>query len=293
MTPSKGDPGGKRRFSFIGPDLIPRLLSAAVLVPLTAAALALGGIYFALLVGAVLAGAFREWENMITGTRRPFPSILLMGFIALTALAYPMSGPWASFAIIGVAVLLAAVASAPARRWRIAGLIVFGAATVAFLSIRGSSAAGIWAGLFLAVVVWSTDSGAYFVGRFFGGTKLSPDVSPSKTWSGAAGGLFMGTLGGLIVWVGAGYAMGTPAPLVIGGLISVVVSISGQAGDLAESALKRRFSIKDSGDIIPGHGGLMDRIDSLTVAGLVLWLIGLAHRGLGAVPQGILLWAPN
>lgn len=290
MTNSGGDRGQRRAFPFIGPDLLPRLLSAAVLVPVTAAALALGGIYFALLVGLVIAGAYREWENMIIGTRRPFPSVLLMGFIVLAALAYPMSGPWASMAVIGVAILIAAVTSAPARRWRVSGLIVFGAATVAFLSIRGSSAAGIWAGVFLAVVVWSTDSGAYFVGRMLGGTKLSPEVSPSKTWSGAAGGLVFGTVGGLVVWVAAGYALSAASPLVIGGLIAVVVSISGQAGDLAESALKRRFSIKDSGDIIPGHGGLMDRIDSLTVAGLVLWLIGLAHRGLGAVPQGILLW---
>jgi len=92
------------------------------------------------------------------------------------------------------------------------------------------------------------------------------------------------------VWFLAGWVLDTPSPFAIGLLISVVVSISGQLGDLGESAVKRRFAVKDSGDIIPGHGGLMDRIDSLTVAGIVLWCIGLANRGLGAVPQGILFW---
>lgn len=280
---------GKKIWPF-GPDLLPRLLSAIVLIPLTAIALVAGWIPFALLIALVLAGAYREWEAMITGQQGAWPTVPIMGLIAIIALAQPMNGAWASAVIFAVALIFAALVGGPNRHWRVAGLAFFGTAAIAFLAIRGSSVVGIWAGLFLVSVVWLTDTGAYFVGRLVGGTKLSPDVSPSKTWSGAAGGLAFGTAGGLIVWFLAGWVMETPSPFVIGAMISVVVSISGQLGDLAESAIKRRFAVKDSGDIIPGHGGLMDRIDSLTVAGVVLWCIGLAHRGLGAVPQGILFW---
>lgn len=273
-----------------GPDLLPRLLSAIVLIPLTALALVAGWIWFALLIALVMAGAYREWETMISGRQAPWPAVLMMGMIALIAIAHPMNGAWASAVIFGVAVLLALLVKGPNRHWRLAGLMFFGLATIAFLAIRGSSGVGIWAGIFLVSIIWMTDIGAYFVGRIVGGTKLSPDVSPSKTWSGAAGGLCAGTLSGILVWFVAGWALDTPSPFAIGVLISVVISISGQLGDLAESAVKRRFAVKDSGDIIPGHGGLMDRIDSLTVAGIVLWCIGLANRGLGAVPQGILFW---
>lgn len=273
-----------------GPDLLPRLLSAIVLIPLTAIALTAGWLLFALLIALVMAGAYREWEEMITGRHSAWPSVFIMGMVAMIAIAHPMNGAWASAVVFGVAVVIAAFIKAPNRHWRIGGVIFFGFATIAFLAIRGSSGVGIWAGIFLVSIIWMTDIGAYFVGRIVGGTKLSPDVSPSKTWSGAAGGLCAGTLSGIAVWFVAGWALDTPSPFAIGLLISVVISISGQLGDLAESAVKRRFAVKDSGDIIPGHGGLMDRIDSLTVAGIVLWCVGLANRGLGAVPQGILFW---
>lgn len=291
MTDEQGKAHTKKRSIWpFGPDLLPRLLSAIVLIPLTAIALVAGWIAFALLVGLVMAGAYREWEKMITGRESGWPGTLFMGLLTIVALSHPMNGAWASAVVVALAVLAAIVVKAPNRHWRIAGVVFFGTVAIAFMAIRGSSAAGIWAGIFLVTIVWLTDTGAYFVGRIVGGTKLSPDVSPSKTWSGAAGGLTLGTLGGLLVWWLAGYSLGTQSSPAIGLLIAIVVSISGQLGDLAESAVKRRFAVKDSGDIIPGHGGLMDRIDSLAMAAIVLWLIGLANRGLGAVPQGILFW---
>ncbi|WP_196258284.1 CDP-archaeol synthase [Pelagibacterium limicola] len=280
----------KRSIWPFGPDLLPRLLSAIVLIPLTAIALVAGWIPFALVVGLVMAGAYREWEKMISGREAGWPGTFFIGLLSIVALAHPMNGAWASAVVVSVAVLAALLIKAPNRHWRLAGVLFFGTVAIAFLAIRGSSAAGIWAGIFLVTVVWLTDTGAYFAGRLIGGTKLSPDVSPSKTWSGAAGGLALGTAGGMVVWWLAGYTLGSQSSAAIGLLIAVVVSISGQLGDLAESAVKRRFAVKDSGNIIPGHGGLMDRIDSLAVAAVVLWLIGLANRGLGAVPQGILFW---
>ena len=290
MTETRSRSQNKRPIWPFGPDLLPRLLSAIVLIPLTAVTLVAGWVPFALLVGLVMAGAYREWEKMITGRESGWPGTLFMGLFAVVALAHPMNGAWASATVVVVAVFIAIFVKAPNRHWRIAGVVFFSTVAIAFMAIRGSSAAGIWAGVFLATVVWLTDTGAYFVGRLVGGTKLSPDVSPSKTWSGAAGGLTLGTLGGMLVWWLADLSLGTGSPAAIGLLIAVVVSISGQLGDLGESAVKRRFAIKDIGNIIPGHGGLMDRLDSLAVAAIVLWLIGLANRGLGAVPQGILFW---
>ncbi len=135
-------------------------------------------------------------------------------------------------------------------------------------------------------MIWATDIGAYFTGKQVGGEKLAPDISPSKTWSGAIGGFALGTLAGLIVWLWV-----VPnSPWWIGLLLASATSIMGQVGDLSESAIKRRFRIKDSGDIIPGHGGLMDRLDSLTFGTIFLFLVGWLHGGFDAVAAGILFW---
>jgi phosphatidate cytidylyltransferase len=127
-------------------------------------------------------------------------------------------------------------------------------------------------------VVWLTDIAAYFTGRKLGGPKLMPSVSPKKTWSGALGGTLAGTLGGYAIWAltpSAAHIVG-PALVIAGSLVASVVS---QAGDLFESALKRRFGTKDSSRLIPGHGGFLDRLDGywavLVFAGLVLFLINL------------------
>jgi phosphatidate cytidylyltransferase len=130
-----------------------------------------------------------------------------------------------------------------------------------------------------------TDSAAFFTGRQIGGEKLAPEISPSKTWSGALGGLALGTGAGLLVWVVA-----TDSPWWIGLLLSATLSVLGQLGDLSESAIKRHFRIKDSGDIIPGHGGLMDRLDSLTFGVLLVLLVGSLHLGFGSVAEGLLYW---
>ena len=134
-------------------------------------------------------------------------------------------------------------------------------------------------------MVWITDSGAFFTGRQIGGEKLAPDISPSKTWSGALGGLAAGTAAGTLVWV-----LVTPSPWYVGTLLAFAMSILGQIGDLAESAVKRRFKVKDSGDLIPGHGGLMDRLDSTTFGALFLLIVGGLHADFSHIAQGFLNW---
>ena len=138
-------------------------------------------------------------------------------------------------------------------------------------------------GLFLIVwtfaVVWFTDIAAYFTGRALGGPKLMPSVSPKKTWSGALGGAAAGTAGGLAVWCLSPVATGLGLAMVFA--ISLAASVFSQAGDLFESAIKRRFGTKDSSRLIPGHGGFLDRLDGywavLVFAGMLLYLARLGH----------------
>lgn len=266
-------------------DLGPRLISALVMIALTATALFVGGYFFAAVVGAVFAGAYREWETMVS--RAPLTPIgmVLIGLLALSGLVFPLWGELGSVAVIALACVVAIAARGEGVWWRVLGLVLFGAIILAALVMRGDSMAGVWAGLYLGTVVWMTDSAAFFTGRQMGGEKLAPDISPGKTWSGALGGLALGTGAGLVVWV-----LATDSPWWIGLVLSAVISVLGQAGDLSESAVKRHFRIKDSGDIIPGHGGLMDRLDSLTFGVLLVLLIGTLHSGFGSVAEGLLYW---
>lgn len=267
-------------------DLGPRLGSAAVLISVTLAALYLGGFVFAALVGAVFAGCYREWERMVTLQPLTPSGGVLIGLIALSALVYPVGGELLSLAIIAVACVVALFARHPVGIWRVVGVALFGLAALAILGMRGVTHDGVLIGLFLASVIWLTDSGAFFTGRQIGGERLAPDISPSKTWSGAIGGLALGTLAGLVAWL----IIVPASPWWIGLLLAAAVSILGQVGDLLESAVKRRFRVKDSGDIIPGHGGLMDRLDSLTFGVLFVYLVGLSRGGLEGVAAGFLHW---
>lgn len=267
-------------------DLGPRLLSAAVLIAITLVGLYLGGYAFAALVGAVIAGCYREWERMVTlKPLSPLGSVLI-GLIAVSALAYPFGGIALTAGILVAAALLALIAEQPVGLWRAGGVLFFGLVIIALLGMRGTTEEGIYAGIFLAAVIWLTDSGAFFTGRQIGGERLAPDISPSKTWSGAIGGFALGTLAGLIVWL----IVAPASPWWIGLALAAGTSVAGQAGDLAESAIKRRFRVKDSGDIIPGHGGLMDRLDSLTFGVLLVYGVGLLRAGLDHVPAGLLQW---
>lgn len=266
-------------------DLGPRLASAGVLILITAVTLYLGGYFFALAVGVVFAGAYREWETMVSRAPLTQAGMVLIALVGLSGLAYPAFGPLGSVAVIAVAGVVAVAIGGEGRWWRVLGLGLFGAIIIAALAMRGSTITGVWAGVYLGTVVWMTDSAAFFTGRQIGGEKLAPDISPSKTWSGALGGLALGTGAGLLVWI-----IATDSPWWIGLLLSAVISILGQLGDLSESALKRHFRIKDSGDIIPGHGGLMDRLDSLTFGVLLVLLVGASHGGFGAVAEGLLYW---
>jgi phosphatidate cytidylyltransferase len=160
------------------------------------------------------------------------------------------------------------------------GLPYIGLAAVALPWLRADPEVGLRNTLFVLSIVWASDIGAYMVGRLVGGPKLAPAISPGKTWSGAAGGLACAVLGGTAVaaWVSPELsALHVIGPGIILGVIS-------QAGDLLESALKRYFGVKDSGRIIPGHGGLLDRLDALLAVAPVAALLAFT------VGRGVVLW---
>ena len=266
-------------------DLGPRLASAVVLIPLTALTLYVGGFVFAAVVGIVFALAYREWETMVALRPPDAIGFVQIALVVLAGLAYPQWGAAGTAVVIAIACVIAVVLGGEGRLWRIGGLVFFGIVMVSILAMRGTGPDGIAAGVVLGATIWVTDSAAFFTGRQIGGEKLAPDISPSKTWSGALGGLALGTAAGFSVFIAVG-----GAPWYIGLVLCLVTSILGQLGDLGESAIKRRFRIKDSGDIIPGHGGFMDRMDSLTFGAIFVFLVGLIHSGYGDVAAGFLHW---
>jgi phosphatidate cytidylyltransferase len=168
--------------------------------------------------------------------------------------------------------------------WLAAGGLYALATLVAPLLLRADPVYGLEAVLFLFAIVWLTDVLGYVVGRVVGGPRLWPAISPNKTWSGALGGIFGALAAGLAV---AAYDALASVPVAI---VAMILSMVAQAGDLFESAVKRRFGVKDTSHLIPGHGGLMDRLDGFIAAALVASVIGLLRAGPDAVARGLLVW---
>ncbi len=169
--------------------------------------------------------------------------------------------------------------------WAAGGVVYAGIGLLAPALLRTDPQLGFVAIVFLFAIVWATDICAYLVGRLVGGPLLWPAVSPKKTWSGAVGGL----VGGVAAGTAVAYASVGMASAVAVTLASVL-SIVAQGGDLFESAVKRRFGAKDASGLIPGHGGVMDRLDGFLVAALVAVLIGSLHGGMATPAHGLLIW---
>jgi phosphatidate cytidylyltransferase len=169
--------------------------------------------------------------------------------------------------------------------WLAAGVIYVGIFLVSMLSLRSDPRLGLVALFWLFALTWTADIAAYFTGRALGGPKLWPAVSPNKTWSGAVGGTIAGPVAGAAVILAAGLSL---RPIHV--IVMLAVVIAAQLGDLMESAIKRHFGVKDSSQLIPGHGGLMDRCDSLVAAAAVALAIGIVRAGMSAPAEGLLLW---
>lgn len=249
-------------------DLGIRTLSSAVLIPAVLVDVWLGDAWFHLLVALLAVMMAHEWTNIVH--ERSSSQFALHAAAALCGAFLPLSHGWeTSLAVIAVIwVLSLALAMAQHRRlnlWVMSGVAYVGLPAMAFVILRGENQSGMLAIMWLFAVVWAADICAYFAGRVIGGPKLAPRISPKKTWAGLVGAIAGGVAAGAAVAYGAGLA-GFVALGLLGGALAIVE----QSGDLFESALKRHYGVKDSGRLIPGHGGVLDRVDGLVAASLVL-----------------------
>jgi phosphatidate cytidylyltransferase len=264
-------------------NLLMRVVAALVLAPLAIAVAYAGGWLWVAVATVVVAGLYVEWLSIV--------GVLTPRVVAAGVAAFVMAGFFLAtgrmdravaliVVVLGIVMLLS-----PERRLWAAGGFGYGAAALfASVVVRLDEAYGFVALMFVLLIVWATDIGGYFAGIGIGGPKLWPRVSPKKTWAGAVGG-FAGSLA-----VAGGFAFFSPAraaPLLF---LGAILSIASQLGDLFESAVKRRFGVKDSSRIIPGHGGLLDRLDGFVAAILLAAILGYLRGGADGAGRGLVVW---
>jgi phosphatidate cytidylyltransferase len=272
-------------------NLLLRVISALVLAPLAIGVAYVGGALF-IVFWAIAALAIEwEWRRIIDDTSL-YTLTLALAAIAFIAFEFisaggPIQPVNLAVAITALLVAMLFAGSLAEHRWRwVAGGIFYACVLLLAAGIlRGDRQLGFAAVLFLFAVVWATDILGYFVGRLLGGPKLYPALSPKKTWSGALGGAFGAMFTGYAV---AKYSFSANSLAIVP--LALLLSAISQAGDLFESAVKRKFGTKDAGVVIPGHGGLMDRLDGFLAAAVAAAIIGLARGGAEAPARGLLIW---
>lgn len=265
-------------------NLLMRVLAALVLIPIALALAYAGGLPWATLVTLAAIGLYVEWL-MVVGlareTRVTLPGIATLAISGVCLAAVRLD---AAFVVLGVGLVVIAALSPERRDWAVAGFCYAALAEVAAILVRHDAVNGFAAIVLVLLIVWVTDSGGYFAGRGIGGPKLWPRVSPKKTWAGAIGGLVASLA------VAGGFAaanLGKMGPLLV---LAAFLSVISQLGDLFESAVKRRFGVKDSSQIIPGHGGLLDRLDGFVAAIAAAAILGFLRGGADGVGRGLMVW---
>jgi phosphatidate cytidylyltransferase len=265
-------------------NLLMRVLAAAVLAPIAIAIAWYGGWLWALLVTLASIGLYIEWL-MVVGLAREWrasaPGVVSLAVAGICLMAGRLD---AALTVLGFGLVAGAALSPERRRWSTAGFCYAAAAELASVLVRKDPAHGFAALFLVLLVVWAADIGGYFAGRGIGGPKLWPRVSPKKTWAGAIGGFAGGlAVAGAFAAAGAGKA----GPLLA---VAAFLSVISQLGDLFESAVKRRFDVKDSSHIIPGHGGLLDRLDGFVAAIVAAAILGFLRGGADGVGRGLMVW---
>ncbi|HEU0071625.1 MAG TPA: phosphatidate cytidylyltransferase [Alphaproteobacteria bacterium] len=260
-----------------------RALSALVMAVPVLAAVYFGAPWFDALLGiAALFMAF-EWDRLCAGARQASAksndaaSWALVATIALVALAAILQAHglalWLSVGGFAAVFLIARGIERRAPLLQALGALYIGAPFVALVWLRADAQSGLATVLWILAAVWATDTGAMAAGKSIGGPKLAPVISPNKTWAGLLGGMAAAALVGLV------FALILHAPVGLAMALSAGLAVVAQAGDLAESMVKRHFGVKDSGAIIPGHGGIFDRVDGLLAAASAWALVLLAADG--------------
>ncbi len=250
------------------------------MVPIALGCIWVGGAAFAVLVGLITIGLAQEWLRLCHVALGPRP-VLMFAALPLAVFVAAQGEPAYAIGLLAVITAVGLMRRDRHGDARIVpfGLLYFGLGAIALVWLRFDPQDGRTLVLVLLLVIWATDIGAYVVGRAVGGAKLAPRISPGKTWSGAAGGL----LAAMAVGIAAAAIMGVMDQAWAAALAAGAISCVGQAGDLFESSLKRHFNVKDSGTLIPGHGGLLDRLDAVLTAAPAAALLAFAI-GRGVIP---------
>lgn len=253
-----------------------RVASAAVMIPAAMAAAWFGGWPYLVLIAVAVALLAIEWGGMsapISPTR--VAAAVAAGVLVAVFVGYRGHFVWAWGSIALMAVAAAVIARGVAERPADAafGVLYLAPAALCLVWLRDTNQ-GLWWTMMLFATTWAADIGAYAVGSTLKGPKLWPRFSPNKTWSGFVGGLLAAMLAGSLMAALPYFNLNVFAAAGIG----LAVGLATMAGDLWESALKRRFGVKDSGDLIPGHGGLLDRVDGLMFAVVVMAALRLANQ---------------
>lgn len=248
-----------------------RLASAAVLGAVALFCIWHGGVAWRLFIAAAMFGLGYEWGRLAGMARPVYLSCLLLVVWVCEAQAGWAGGLLALLVVTGIAIKFFGWFAG-------AGIPYAGIGGIALLWMRLQPHHGLYDTMFLVVTIWGTDIGAYLVGRLIGGAKLAPKISPGKTWSGAIGGFLSGGFAGAML---AGGSHGIDLAALPAAFL---LSVFAQAGDLLESAIKRRLGVKDSGRTIPGHGGLFDRLDGFLAAAPVAAMLAFSVHG------GLPLW---
>lgn len=257
-------------------DLRKRALTAAVLGPIAMLCIWLGANWWSAMMSVCMAGLAWEWVRLCQGSTRRIPGAIVPLAVLLATFAAVLDWP-----MLGLVILL--IGSLAARSvaklmdpgispfWLSAGVVYIGLAGISLIELRHYDPVGRDNVIFLILVVWASDISAYVAGRSIGGPKLAVAISPNKTWAGSAGGL----LGAIVIGVVTAAFFDRTAGLVQIVIAAALLGVATQAGDLFESWIKRKFGVKDSSSLLPGHGGLLDRLDGVLAAAPLAAFFGL------------------
>jgi phosphatidate cytidylyltransferase len=267
-------------------DLGVRSISALVLIPAVLLDVWFGGVWFEVfmaLLGLLMA---HEWTNIVHQRNSRQFAVHAAAVLGAALLSQDI-GVLPTLAILLAITATNSIASAYGVNERslfsFVGVPYVALPVLALVLLRSDAVWGVHAIMWLMLVVWATDSFAYFAGRIIGGPKLAPVLSPKKTWAGLLGGMTGAAI------VSAVYAVWWLQGWVALAIVAAALAVVAQLGDIFESALKRRYGVKDSGDLIPGHGGVLDRVDGLAAVSMVAALIGFARHS-NSLAEGLLVW---
>jgi len=263
-----------------------RLISALIMAPIAIGATIVGWPFYELMITLGCTALVWEWTRLCgRGTFTETGWALLVAVLAVVAAAsLGMELEALGIIVIGTFAMyqLAISRGQPSAFWTAAGVPYLGLPSLALLWLRTDF--GPYPVLWLFFCVWATDIGAYAAGRLIGGRKLAPKLSPNKTWAGLLGGIVAASVSGVIFSIAASSRSISIDSLGLFAGLSALVALVSQGGDLTESGIKRHFNVKDTSGLIPGHGGLFDRVDGLLAAAPLVALIQLLSGG------GVLAW---